>query len=62
MNLYLYATELPDRCTGSDGICDQGNHHVYYHSDRALQDNVGARRAQDYYQEVAVALVLRDFT
>ena len=62
MNLYLYATELPDRCTGSDRICDQGNHHVYYHSDRVLQDDVGARRAQDYYQEVAVALVLRDFT
>ncbi len=60
LNLYLYATELPDRCTGSEGICDKGDHHVYYRADRTLQDDAGASRAQDYYSEVAVALVLRD--
>ena len=62
LNMYLYATELPDRCTGSETICDQVNHHVYYRADGSLQDDADARRAQDYYQEVAVALVLRDFT
>ncbi len=60
LNLYLYATELPDRCTGADGICDQVNHHVYYRADRTLQDDAGASLSQDYYSDVAVALVLRD--
>ena len=61
LTTYLFATELPD-CSGvPGGIGDQAKHHVYYYSDRQLQDDVGAERAQSFYQDAAVALVLRDF-
>ena len=61
LTTYLYATELPD-CPGvPGGIGDQGKHHVYYYSNRELQDGAAAVRAQAFYQDAVVALVLRDF-
>jgi len=57
---YFYGTELPD-CSGvPSGIGDQSKHHVYYYLSGQLQDDAAAIRAQDSYEDAAVALVLRD--
>jgi len=61
LTTYLYATELPDCSSVPGGIGDQGRHHVYYYSNGQLQDGAAAVRAQAFYQDAAVALVLRDF-
>jgi hypothetical protein len=61
LTIYLYATELPDCSSVPGGIGDRGRHHVYYYSNGALQDGAAAVRAQAFYQDAAVALVLRDF-
>jgi parallel beta-helix repeat protein len=42
--IYLYGTELPD-----NGISDTILHHVYYWSNKSLQDNASAVRAQEEY-------------
>ena len=51
LNAYLYGTELPDflDAVGGDGIGDSQNHHVYYHADGRLQDDVAAERARDTF-------------
>ncbi|MCQ5376676.1 MAG: hypothetical protein NO516_01350 [Candidatus Methanomethylicia archaeon] len=47
----LFGTELPDYASavGGYGIGDTSKHHVYYFSNKTLQDNSSAVRAQDMY-------------
>ncbi|MEM2281384.1 MAG: zinc dependent phospholipase C family protein [Candidatus Bathyarchaeia archaeon] len=48
--LYLYGTELPDNGNAPDGIGDTAKHHVYFFANGSLQDDVGAVRAQQEYE------------
>ncbi|MEM2263345.1 MAG: zinc dependent phospholipase C family protein, partial [Candidatus Bathyarchaeia archaeon] len=47
---YLYGTELPDNKNAPDGIGDTAKHHVYYFANGSLQDDIGAVRAQEEYE------------
>src|SRR3990172_8914059 len=58
---YLYGTELPDNGGASDGIGDQTKHHVYFHSDGALQDDASAARASQEYQNAETYLAGSSF-
>jgi hypothetical protein len=49
LSTYLYGTELPDNGQAPDGIGDSTNHHVYFHSNGTLQDDVAASRASAEY-------------
>ena len=49
--VYLYGTELPDNGRVPDGIGDTYKHHVYFYANGFLQDDVGARRAQQEYDK-----------
>lgn len=49
LSIYLFGTELPDNSAPPDGIGDSINHHVYFHSDGSLQDDVSAKRADAEY-------------
>ncbi len=60
LNLYLYATELPDNC--QVGTCDSSTHHVYYFANGSLQDDASARQAQVFYQQAIAALQAGNFT
>lgn len=46
---YLYGTELPDNKNAPDGIGDTTKHHVYFFANGSLQDDIGAVRAQEEY-------------
>jgi len=48
--IYLYGTELPDNGNAPDGIGDTAKHHVYYFANGTLQDDIGAVRAQQEYE------------
>jgi len=48
--IYLYGTELPDNKDAPDGVGDTGKHHVYYYVNGSLQDDIGAVRAQQEYE------------
>ena len=52
LNLYLYATELPDNGKAPDGIGDTAKHHFYFNSAKAVVDDVGAVRASQVYIQV----------
>ncbi len=56
LNLYLYATELPDNGGAADGIGDTTHHHIYYHANGALQDDASASRARVFYLQAIAAL------
>ncbi|MCS7124774.1 MAG: zinc dependent phospholipase C family protein [Candidatus Bathyarchaeota archaeon] len=47
---YFYGTELPDNKNAPDGIGDTAKHHVYFFVNGSLQDDVGAVRAQQEYE------------
>jgi hypothetical protein len=44
-----YGSEIPDCSTGLYCIGDSVRHHVYYRSNGSLQDDIGAKRAQEEY-------------
>ena len=48
--IYLYGTELPDNKDAPDGVGDTGKHHVYYYVNESLQDDIGAVRARQEYE------------
>jgi len=60
---YLYGTELPDNRNAvlGDGIGDTSLHHVYYRSDRRLQDDASARRARESCDRAISYLAVRDY-
>jgi len=62
LNLYLYATELPDNGQAPDGIGDTTNHHVYYFANGSLQDDASAGRAQIFYQQALDAIKAGNFS
>ena len=45
-----YGSEIPDCNAGVYCIGDTVRHHVYYRSDGSLQDDIGAKRAQEEYE------------
>lgn len=56
---YLLGTEAPDN---PEFIGDSTNHHVYYYSSGALQDNASAARASQMYDLALARLVAGDFS
>jgi len=50
---YLLGTEAPDN---PEYIGDQSYHHVYYHSDGTLQDDISAKRATAMYESSLIYL------
>jgi len=58
--IYLYGTELPDNRDAPDGIGDTTKHHVYYHSNGSLQDDIAADRAQEEYLQALTFLIEGD--
>jgi hypothetical protein len=52
LEAYLYGTELPDNNNASaiGHIGDTSKHHIYFHSNGALQDDAAAVRASSEYQ------------
>lgn len=62
LNLYLYGTELPDNGGAPDGIGDTSRHHVYYRSDRSLQDDSSAERASEEYEGAVAYLEAGDLS
>ncbi|MBS7646315.1 zinc dependent phospholipase C family protein [Candidatus Bathyarchaeota archaeon] len=48
--IYLYGTELPDNGDAADGIGDAAKHHVYFFANGSLQDDIGAVRAQQEFE------------
>ncbi len=53
LNVFLYGTELPDFGDAVDGqgIGDTTKHHVYYHANGGIQDDIGAIRARDMFSD-----------
>lgn len=47
--IYLYGTELPDNGKVQDGIGDTGKHHIYFYSNRTLEDDSAGIRASSEY-------------
>jgi hypothetical protein len=58
---YLYGTELPDNRKASDGIGDTANHHIYFDLNGKLQDDSGAARAQQSFEQVLAYLSGGDY-
>ena len=52
LEAYLYGTELPDNSNSAaiGHIGDTSKHHIYFHSNGALQDDAAAVRASSEYQ------------
>ena len=57
---FLLGTELPDSSQPPDGMNDRPKHHVYYFSDGALKDDAAGARAQQEYENAAVAVLSGD--
>ncbi len=53
---FLYGTELPDTPNPPDGIGDTSKHHFYFWSNKSLQDDASAARAQAEYNNAFQSL------
>jgi len=58
---YLYGTELPDNSQAAGGIGDTTQHHIYFRSSGALQDDAAATRAADMQSQASTALAAGDY-
>lgn len=58
---YLYGTELPDNSQAPDGIGDTAQHHIYFRSSGALQDDAAATRAEEMQSQASSALAAGDY-